>query len=164
MNSELYKKISHTILAILFVGIIVSCFTFQYRVVQNLSFRDKININSNQEGFTNAIFSKSIKKENKKDKKESDDLIELMNKKLKGLTEEMGGSYGLKELKAFLTNTKKVVNIEGAKCIIDMINEEKGGMSIDINNLLTDDDTDKNIKCKKYTELSKMLDGFIENI
>jgi hypothetical protein len=155
MNSELYKKISQAILAILFVGIIVSCFTFQYRVVQNLSFRDKINTNSNQEGFSNK---------GKKDKKESDDLIELMNKKLKGLTEEMGGASGLKELKSFLTNTKKVVNIEGAKCIIDMINEQKGGMSIDVNNLLTDDDTDKNIKCKKYTELSKMLDGFIENI
>ena len=49
---EMYKNIAYAVLAILFIIIIFSCFNFQQRVVQNLSFREVTNLNSNKEGFT----------------------------------------------------------------------------------------------------------------
>jgi hypothetical protein len=155
MNSrlELYKNIAYGILAFLFIGIIFSCFNYQQRVVQNLSFRDKTNLNSNQEGFSNKS------KDNK-----DEDLVKLIENKLRGLTEELGGSSGIKEIKAVLLNTKKIVNLEGAKCIMDMIEENKGGRTIDIDKLLSDDNTENSNKCKKYNELSNAINNIMENL
>tara|TARA_B100000780_G_scaffold83755_1_gene57290 strand:- start:529 stop:996 length:468 start_codon:yes stop_codon:yes gene_type:complete len=152
-KTELYKKIAHVVLALLFIGIICSCFTFQRRVVQNLSFRDNTNLNSNLEGFGN------------KDRDNKDaDLIKLIENKLKGLQEEMGGKSGIKEIKEVLTNTKKIVNLEGAKCIINMIEDNKGGRSIDIEKLLSDDNEDNNVKCEKYSTLSSAITDILENL
>ena len=152
-KTELYKKIAHVVLALLFIGIICSCFTFQRRVVQNLSFRENTNLNSNREGFGNKD----------KDNKDSD-LIKLIENKLKGLQEEMGGKSGIKEIKEVLTNTKKIVNLEGAKCIINMIEDNKGGRSIDIEKLLSDDNEDNNVKCEKYSTLSSAITDILENL
>tara|TARA_B100000768_G_scaffold171917_1_gene179662 strand:- start:1064 stop:1531 length:468 start_codon:yes stop_codon:yes gene_type:complete len=152
-KTELYKKIAHVVLALLFIGIICSCFTFQRRVVQNLSFRENTNLNSNREGFGN------------KDKDNKDaDLIKLIENKLKGLQEELGGKSGIKEVKEVLTNTKKIVNLEGAKCIINMIEDNKGSRSIDIEKLLSDDNEDNNVKCEKYSTLSSAITDILENL
>ena len=152
-RSELYKKIAHVVLALLFIGIICSCFTFQRRVVQNLSFRENTNLNSNREGFGN------------KDKDNKDaDLIKLIENKLKGLQEELGGKTGIKEVKEVLINTKKIVNLEGAKCIINMIEDNKGSRSIDVEKLLSDDNEDNNVKCAKYSTLSNAIDDILENL
>ena len=152
-KTELYKKIAHVVLALLFIGIICSCFTFQRRVVQNLSFRENTNLNSNREGFGN------------KDKDNKDaDLIKLIENKLKGLQEELGGKSGIKEIKEVLTNTKKIVNLEGAKCIINMIEDNKGSRSIDIEKLLSDDNEDNNVKCEKYSTLSSAITDILENL
>ena len=152
-RSELYKKIAQGVLAILFICVIFSCFTFQHRVVQNLSFRNNTNINSNREGFGN------------KDKDNKDaDLIKLIENKLRGLTEEMGGESGIKEIKEVLLNTKKIVTLEGAKCIINMIEENKGSRSIDIEKLLGDSNAENSIKCEKYSELSSAITDILENL
>ena len=152
-KTELYKKIAHVVLALLFIGIICSCFTFQRRVVQNLSFRENTNLNSNREGFGN-------KDQDNKDA----DLIKLIENKLKGLQEELGGKTGIKEVKEVLINTKKIVNLEGAKCIINMIEDNKGGRSIDIEKLLGDDNEDNNVKCEKYSTLSSAITDILENL
>lgn len=152
-KTELYKNIAHVVLALLFIGIICSCFTFQRRVVQNLSFRENTNLNSNREGFGNKD----------KDNKDSD-LIKLIENKLKGLQEELGGKTGIKEVKEVLINTKKIVNLEGAKCIINMIEDNKGSRSIDIEKLLSDDNEDNNVKCEKYSTLSNAITDILENL
>ena len=88
---EMYKKIAYAILAILFIVIIISCFKFQKRVVQNLYFREVTNLNSNKEGFT----SNRNLKENKYNN--DNNLLKMIENKLRGLTEELGGSQGKKK-------------------------------------------------------------------
>tara|TARA_B100000482_G_C12505013_1_gene258124 strand:+ start:295 stop:774 length:480 start_codon:yes stop_codon:yes gene_type:complete len=159
MNStmELYKNIAYVFLAILFIIIIFSCFNFQQRIVKNLSFRENINLNSNKEGFTNSKL-----KENKYNKDEN--LLKMIENKLRGLTEEIGGSQGKKEVKNLLTNTKKIINLECAKCMMDMIDENKGNRTIDVEKLIEDDNNDNCSKCKKYTELSNTISSMIDNL
>ena len=154
---ELYKNIAYTFLAILFIIIIFSCFNYQKKVVQNLSFRENNNINSNTEGFTNSKL-----KENKYS--QDQDLFKLIENKLKGLSEELGGSEGKKEVKNILTNTKKIVNLECAKCMIDMLDENKGGRTMDFERLIDDDNSENCNKCKKYTELSSTISSMIDNL
>tara|TARA_B100001741_G_C16529345_1_gene588761 strand:- start:295 stop:774 length:480 start_codon:yes stop_codon:yes gene_type:complete len=154
---ELYKNIAYTFLAILFIIIIFSCFNYQKKVVQNLSFRENNNINSNTEGFTNSKL-----KENKYS--QDQDLFKLIENKLKGLSEELGGSEGKKEVKNILTNTKKIVNLECAKCMIDMLDENKGGRTMDFERLIDDDNSENCSKCKKYTELSSTISSMIDNL
>jgi len=160
MNStmEIYKNIAYAVLAVLFIVIIFSCFNFQQRVVQNLSFREVTNINSNKEGFT----SNSRLKENKY--KTDDDLLKMIENKLRGLTEELGGTEGKKEVKSLLTSTKKIVNLECAKCMMNMLDDNKGAKSINIENLIEDNNSDNCIKCKKYTELSSTINSMIDNL
>ena len=160
MNStmEIYKNIAYAVLAVLFIVIIFSCFNFQQRVVQNLSFREVTNINSNKEGFT----SNNRLKENRY--KTDDDLLKMIENKLRGLTEELGGTEGKKEVKSLLTSTKKIVNLECAKCMMNMLDDNKGAKSINIENLIEDDNSDNCIKCKKYTELSSTINSMIDNL
>lgn len=157
LTMELYKNIAYSVLAILFIIIICSCFNFQQRVVQNLSFRDKTNINSNKEGFSNNKL-----KENKYNK--DDNLLKMIENKLRGLTEELGGPEGKKEVKILLTNTKKIINLECAKCMIDMLDENKGNRTIDVEKLIDDNNNENCSKCKKYTELSGTINSMIDNL
>lgn len=154
---NLYKNIAYGILSVLFIGIIFSCFTFQQRVVQDLSFRDKTGMNSNQEGFSNK---EGLKNKDKQDKQ----LFELIENKLRGLKEEMGGSSGIKEVKEVLNKTKNIVNLECAKCMMNMLDENKGVKSIDFEKLLDDDNTKNCSDCKKYNELSNIITSMIENL
>ena len=160
MNStmEIYKNIAYTVLLVLFIVIIFSCFNYQKRVVQNLSFRDINNLNSNKEGFT----SNSKLKENKY--KTDDNLLKMIENKLRALTEELGGNEGKKEVKSLLTNTKKIVNLECAKCMMNMLDDNKGAKSIDLENLIESDNTDNCVKCRKYTELSNTINSMIDNL
>ena len=155
---EMYKNIAYTILAVLFIVIIFSCFNFQKRVVQNLSFRDVTNLNSNKEGFT----SNRNLKENKY--KTDDNLLKMIENKLRGLTEELGGNEGKKEVKSLLTSTKKIVNLECAKCMMNMLDDNKGAKSINVESLIENENSDNCIKCKKYTELSDTINSMINNL
>jgi hypothetical protein len=155
---EMYKNIAYAVLAFLFIVIIISCFNFQKRVVQDLSFREVTNLNSNKEGFT-------INRKLKENKYTNDDnLLKMIENKLRGLTEELGGSQGKKEVKNLLTSTKKIVNLECAKCMMNMLDENKGAKSINIENLIEDQNGDNCVKCKKYTELSDTINAMINNL
>lgn len=154
---EFYKNIAYTVLAVLFIIIIFSCFNYQQRVVQNLSFRENTNLNSNKEGFTNSKL-----KQNKFNK--DDDLLKTIENKLRGLTEEIGGLDGKKEVKTLLTNTKKIINLECAKCMMDMLEENKGNRTIDVEKLIDDNNNDNCSKCKRYTELSSTITSMIDNL
>tara|TARA_Y100001970_G_C14252311_1_gene872760 strand:+ start:3850 stop:4326 length:477 start_codon:yes stop_codon:yes gene_type:complete len=153
---EIYKNVAYTILAILFIIIIFSCFNYQTQVVQNLAFRGIINRNSNVEGFT----SNNLKKNDYKD----EDLSSIITNKLKALNEEIGGSQGTKDVKKLLTDTKKVINLECAKCMMSMLDDNKSGRTMDFEKLLDDDNDENCSKCKKYTELSSTITSMIDNL
>ena len=155
---EMYKNIAYAVLAVLFIVIIFSCFNFQQRVVQNLSFREVTNLNSNKEGFTS---NRNLKENNYKT---DDNLLKMIENKLRGLTEELGGSEGKKEVKNLLTSTKKIVNLECAKCMMNMLDDNKGAKSINVESLIEDNNSDNCIKCKKYTELSDTINSMINNL
>ena len=161
---ELYKNIAYGVLAILFIIIIFSCFNYKERLVQNLMFRENTNLNSNIEGFNSNIegFTNSKLKENKYNKDEN--IIKIIENKLRALTEEIGGSEGKKEVKTILSNTKKIINLECAKCMMTMLDENKGGKSIDFEKLLDEENDDNCTKCKKYTELSSTINSMIDNL
>ena len=118
-----------------------------------------INNSKNIEGFNNI-------RENFESKPEKVDkgVIDFIENKLKGITSEIGGENGKKEIKQVLTNTKKVCNLESAKCMMNMIDENKGPKTINLEKLLEDDSSENCIKCKKYTELSKSIQSIIDNL
>tara|TARA_B100000035_G_C20987740_1_gene548645 strand:- start:144 stop:743 length:600 start_codon:yes stop_codon:yes gene_type:complete len=118
-----------------------------------------INNSKNTEGFINI-------RENFESKPEKVDkgVLDYIENKLKGITSEIGGENGKKEIKQILTNTKKVCNLESAKCMMNMIDEHKGPKTINLEKLLEDDSSENCIKCKKYTELSKSIQSIIDNL
>lgn len=118
-----------------------------------------INNSKNMEGFINI-------RENFESKPEKVDkgVLDYIENKLKGITSEIGGENGKKEIKQILTNTKKVCNLESAKCMMNMIDEHKGPKTINLEKLLEDDSSENCIKCKKYTELSKSIQSIIDNL
>ena len=158
LTMEMYKNIAYTVLGVLFVIIIFSCFNYQKRVVQNLSFRKVTNLNSNKEGFTN---NRKLKENTYKT---DNNLLKMIENKLRGLTEELGGNEGKKEVKDLLTSTKKIVNLECAKCMMNMLDDNKGAKSINVESLIEEQNTDNCIKCKKYTELSDTINSMINNL
>ena len=107
-----------------------------------------------KEGFKESDFNK----------KESDSIFRMIDNKLKGLSLELGGIEGKAETKKILTSTKKICDLECAKCMMTMLNEKKSINSINIEGVL-DDETDENcIKCKKYTALSTSITNIINNL
>tara|TARA_B100001093_G_scaffold520287_1_gene614281 strand:+ start:917 stop:1402 length:486 start_codon:yes stop_codon:yes gene_type:complete len=156
---KFYKNSAYILLGILLLIFLLVTFTSKSHIVKNLNFREKTNINSNtiKESFTNnSKYDSKLKKE--------DNIMTLIDRKLKGLTEEMGGIDGKKEVKQILKNSQKIVNMECAKCMMNMIDENKGMKSIDFDKLFQDESNDDCIKCKKYTELSTSLQNMINNL
>ena len=160
---------------------------FKSTVIKDLNFRKNTYLNSNsiktikkednkQDNIkaanfytdNQAVFSltgNSIKEgfgsnTNKKD----DDIMAIINRKLQGLTQELGGSSGTKEVKSILTNTKKICDLECAKCMMSMLESTKGIKAIDLDKLVDDDSSDNCIKCKKYTELSTSIKSMIDSL
>lgn len=97
-------------------------------------------------------------------KPSENDISSIIENKLKALTQELGSSSGLKESKETLKKTKKICDMESAKCMMNMLNEQKGLKSINIDNVADDDTSDNCIKCKKYTELSKSIQTMIDSL
>ena len=94
----------------------------------------------------------------------SNNIAELMFNKVKGLVQEIGGKEGKQETINILKNTKRVCNLECAKCMMKMIDNSKSLKTIDIDNLLFNEDDENCIKCKKYTELSNTIQNMIDNL
>ena len=112
------------------------------------------NNNNNSEGYKN--FGNKKTSEN--------DITNIIENKLKALTQELGNADGLKESKQTLKKTKKICDMESAKCMMNMLNENKGLKSINIDNVADDESSENCIKCKKYTELSKSIQNMIDSL
>ena len=154
-----YKKSAYIILGILLIIFILVTFTSKSYIVKELEFRDKMNKNSNT---IKEAFSNNYRNESKF--KKDDSVFSMIERKLKGLTEEIGGSEGKRDVKQILKNSQKICNLECAKCMMNMIEENKGMKSIDFDKLFEDESNDNCIKCKRYTELSNSLQNMINNL
>jgi len=173
-NNNLYSLITYIILSILIIFIFSLTFKYKFKMAQQLSF--KTNQNSNALNANNAIndnhrnakpinfkegFVEGLKNSTKTD---NDDIFKIIENKLKGLVQELGGDSGKAETKKILTNTKKICDLECAKCMMTMMNDKKSLKTIDLENILDDDTNDNCIKCKKYTELSTSIQSIINNL
>ena len=171
-NNNLYTFITYLFLIILIFVIFSLSFKYKFKSAQKLSFRGLTNKNSNaptKENFNTMKkgFKEGFKEglnESEFNKKESDSIFRMIDNKLKGLSLELGGVEGKAEAKKILTSTKKICDLECAKCMMTMLNDKKSINSINIEGVL-DDETDENcIKCKKYSALSTSITNIINNL
>ena len=174
LNNKLYTFITYLFLVVLIFVIFSLSFKYKFKTAQKLSFRSLTNKNSNapiKENFGAMNMKKGLKEgfkegldESEFNKKESDSIFRMIDNKLKGLSLELGGNEGKAETKKILTSTKKICDLECAKCMMTMLSDNKSLKTIDLENIL-DDETDENcIKCKKYTELSGHIKSIIDNL
>ena len=165
------QNYSYLLLIALFLFVIIYCINFKNSIINRFQFREHTNLNSNinrtsnngsfvnpgiVEGFSLGLNSKKLEKE--------DDIFVLIDRKLKGLTEELGGPKGTKEVKKILEKTKKISDLECAKCMMMMIEDNKGVKALDLDALVNDDASDMCLKCKNYTSLSTSIKSMIDNL
>jgi hypothetical protein len=169
-NNNLYSFITYLFLTILIVVIFSLSFKYKFKSAQKLSFRSLTNKNSNaviKENYNNMNVKEGFKEglsESNYNKNETDSIFKMIDNKLRGLTLELGGNEGRSETKKILTSTKKICDMECAKCMMAMLNDKKSINSINIEGIL-DDETDENcIKCKKYSALSTSITSIINNL
>jgi hypothetical protein len=170
-NNNFYSFITYVLLFILIVIIFSLSFKYKFKRAQRLSFRSLTNKNSNapvKENYTNYTnlkegFREGLNESNYS-KKESDNVFKMIDNKLKGLIHELGGPEGKTETKKILVNTKKICDLECAKCMMMMINDKKSINTIDIEGILDDETNENCIKCKKYTALSTSITSIIDNL
>ena len=157
-STKFLQNLAYGILIFLICFVIIYTLNYKATLIQQLSFREKTFQNSNKivEGF-------SFQQKNEKNLKD-DNILVLIERKLKGLTEELGGSKGTNEIKEILKNTKKISDLECAKCMMSMIDEHKNIKSLDIDKLAGDEDSELCIKCKNYTALSSSIKNIIDSI
>ena len=157
------QKITYIILIALFLFIIFYCFTFNNNIVKMLNFRKITNLNSNKSTNNNFNLVEGFSLGASKIKKD-DDIFLIIDRKLKGLSEELGGSSGKKEVKEILKKTKEISDLECAKCMMMMMEDNKGVRTIDLDKLVEDDSSEMCIKCKNYTSLSTSIKNMIDNL
>ena len=163
-----YTFITYGLLTLLIIFIYSISFKYKFKTAQQLSFRSFTNVNSNKENYNNK--KNTTIKEGFTDENDSSsttkngDVFKVIENKLKGLVQELGGTEGKTETKKILLNTKKICDLECAKCMMTMLSDNKSLKTINLENIL-DDETDENcIKCKKYTELSTSIKSIIDNL
>jgi hypothetical protein len=168
MKTNNYTFITYGLLTLLIIFIYSLSFKYKFKTAQQLSFRGFTNENSNKENFNNK--KDSIIKEgftyddNDTSTTKNGDVFKVIENKLKGLLQELGGNEGKSETKKILVNTKKICDLECAKCMMTMISDKKSVKTIDLENILDDETNENCIKCKKYTELSTSIKSIIDNL
>jgi len=167
MKTHNYTFITYGLLTLLIIFIYSISFKYKFKTAQHLSFRSITNLNSNKENFnakkdSNVIegFSSTTNDNTMK----NDDIFKIIENKLKGLVQELGGNEGKTETKKILVNTKKICDLECAKCMMTMMSEKKSMKTIDLENILADETDENCMKCKKYTELSSSIKSIIDNL
>ena len=163
-----YTFITYGLLTLLIIFIYSISFKYKFKTAQQLSFRSFTNVNSNKENFNdkkNTTIKEGFTDENDSSSTtKNGDVFKVIENKLKGLVQELGGTEGKTETKKILLNTKKICDLECAKCMMTMLSDNKSLKTINLENIL-DDETDENcIKCKKYTELSTSIKSIIDNL
>ena len=172
MKVNNYTFITYGLLTLLIIFIYSISFKYKFKTAQQLSFRSFTNLNSNntniKENFVGIKNSITNVKEgftyDTNDTTKNNDVFKIIENKLKGLVEELGGNEGKSETKKILVNTKKICDLECAKCMMTMISDKKSVKTIDLENILEDETNENCIKCKKYTELSSSIKSIIDNL
>lgn len=167
MKTNNYTFITYGLLTLLIIFIYSISFKYKFKTAQHLSFRTITNVNSNKENFNTKEDSKvteGFSSTTNDNTMKNDDIFKIIENKLKGLVQELGGSEGKSETKKILVNTKKICDLECAKCMMTMMSEKKSMKTIDLENILADETNENCIKCKKYTELSSSIKSIIDNL
>jgi hypothetical protein len=167
MKTNNYTFITYGLLTLLIIFIYSLSFKYKFKTAQQLSFRSFTNLNSNKENFNNKKDSKvteGFSSTSDDTSKKNDDIFKVIDNKLKGLVQELGGNEGKSETKKILVNTKKICDLECSKCMMSMISDKRSVKTIDLENILTDETDENCIKYKKYTELSSSIKSIIDNL
>ena len=167
MKVNNYTFITYGLLTLLIIFIYSISFKYKFKTAQQLSFRSLTNLNSNKENFNNKEKFKGkegFTNDTNVNATKNDDIFKVIENKLKGLVEELGGQEGKSETKKILVNTKKICDLECAKCMMTMISDKKSVKTIDLENILEDETNENCIRCKKYTELSSSIKSIIDNL
>ena len=172
MKVNNYTFITYGLLTLLIIFIYSISFKYKFKTAQQLSFRSFTNLNSNNTNIKENFDGKKNSITNVKegftydtnDTTKNNDVFKIIENKLKGLVEELGGNEGKSETKKILVNTKKICDLECAKCMMTMISDKKSVKTIDLENILEDETNENCIKCKKYTELSSSIKSIIDNL
>lgn len=159
------QYIMYGLLFIVAVYIFCLCFHFQETTVKALNGSLQEYIKNNKygspiEGFSNSTFYNK----NSGNFEKKDNTFEAIENKLRSLTEELGGKNGKKEIKELLTNTKKIMKMECAKCMMNMVNNNKTSTSIEIENMIDEDNEDNCNKCRRYTELVDTIESVLQDL
>lgn len=157
-TSKSYEYFAYGLLILLGVIIMICCLSFKYTGMERLEFNKHVNINSN------AKIENFVGKEGYAPNNENKTLFKTIENKLNGLTSELGGPEGKNEIKKILRDTKKISNLECAKCLIEMLDENKSEKTINLDRMLEDDLNENCVKCKRYTELSNSLQAVLDNL
>jgi hypothetical protein len=167
MKTHNYTFITYGLLTLLIIFIYSISFKYKFKTAQHLSFRSITNVNSNKENFNakkDTKVTEGFSSTTNDNTMKNDDIFKIIENKLKGLVQELGGNEGKTETKKILVNTKKICDLECAKCMMTMMSEKKSMKTIDLENILADETDENCIKCKKYTELSSSIKSIIDNL
>jgi len=161
-----FKYFTYIILLILAIFIICYTFIFKRNLVKIFSLNKKKFSDTNENQFSvNELRVDELREGFKNSNKVNiNNISDLMSNKIKGLIQELGGNKGKDETIKILKDTKKVCNLECSKCMLQMIDNGKSLKTIDIDNLLFNEDDENCVKCKKYTELSNTIQNIIDNL
>ena len=163
-----YTFITYGLLTLLIIFIYSISFKYKFKTAQQISFSGFTNSNSNKENFNNKkstnVTEGFTDNDDSSTSTKNDDLFKVIENKLKGLVQELGGNEGKIETKKILVSTKKICDLECAKCMMTMISDKKSVKTIDLENILEDETNENCIKCKKYTELSSSIKSIIDNL
>lgn len=154
------KYLTYIILLILAIFIICYTFIFKQNLIKMFNL-NKIKFDDTSKFISTPTFREGFKNG---DNIDIHNVGDLMRNKIKGLIQELGGKEGKQETIDILKNTKKVCNLECSKCMLQMIDNGKSLKTIDIDNLLFNEDNENCVKCKKYTELSNTIQNMIDNL
>ena len=111
-NTNNYTFITYGLLTLLIIFIYSISFKYKFKTAQHLSFRSITNVNSNKENFIPKKYTKvteGFSNTTNDNTMKNDDIFKIIENKLKGLVQELGGNEGKTETKKILVNTKKYV-------------------------------------------------------
>jgi hypothetical protein len=149
-----------SIFVLLFI-ILICIAKYNYKNVDQLNFRQVTNQNSNKEGMCNK--QKKHIREGMEDinKIDLDKLLELVNEELVKSEKSLGTNKEKLKKKQLLQRVKKSLDIESSKIMLEILNtkneNEDESNKFSIEGIFKDEDSEKFVKFKKYTQLSQSL-------
>lgn len=150
-----------SIFVLLFI-ILICIAKYNYKNVDQLNFRQVTNQNSNKEGMCNKQKRHITEGMEDNKKLDLDTLLEVVNNILGPYEKSLGTNKEKLKKKQLLQRVKKSLDIESSKIILEIIDtkvkdKEDDTNDFTIDNILPDEDSEKFVKFKKYTQLSQSL-------